>query len=237
MPIRVRMVKRRVSETLAVSGELARRERVMAKSDELRDMSDEQLGLTLKDAVENLFRLQIQSQTERLDAPSELRRNRRLVARIKTIQNQRTKKAAAVAAASCSLARVEGLDPCPRRQIIGVVTGDKMNKTRRVEIDRLVRHAKYGKFLRRRTVCHVHDENNESQIGDTVEIIEAPPRSKLEALGPGADRVEEPAGGYRGHAGGSQASGNRRCRRNRLIVQCDAPDNRVASKAGRGEMP
>jgi small subunit ribosomal protein S17 len=67
----------------------------------------------------------------------------------------------------------------PKRQIIGIVTGDKMNKTRRVEIERLVRHAKYGKFIRRRTVCHVHDEANESQYGDTVEIIEAPPRSKL----------------------------------------------------------
>jgi large subunit ribosomal protein L29 len=69
----------------------------MAKSDELRDMSDDQLGLTLKEAVDQLFRLRIQSQTERLDAPSELRRNRRLVARIKTIQNQRTKKSAAAA--------------------------------------------------------------------------------------------------------------------------------------------
>jgi small subunit ribosomal protein S17 len=67
----------------------------------------------------------------------------------------------------------------PKRQIIGVVTGDKTSKTRRVEIERLVRHAKYGKFIRRRTVCHVHDENNESSIGDTVEIIEAPPRSRL----------------------------------------------------------
>ena len=67
----------------------------------------------------------------------------------------------------------------PKRQIIGVVTGDKMLKTRRVEIDRQVRHPKYGKILRRKTVCHVHDENNESQIGDTVEIIEAPPRSRL----------------------------------------------------------
>jgi len=66
----------------------------------------------------------------------------------------------------------------PKRQIIGLVTGDKMQKTRRVEIDRLVRHPKYGKFLRRRTVCHVHDENNESQLGDTVEIIESQPRSK-----------------------------------------------------------
>ena len=59
-------------------------------------MSDEQLGLTLHEAVDKLFRLKIQSQTEKLDAPSELRRNRRIVARIKTIQNQRKQKAAAV---------------------------------------------------------------------------------------------------------------------------------------------
>jgi large subunit ribosomal protein L29 len=74
----------------------------MAKSEELRDMSDEQLRLTLKEAVDNLFRLRIQSHTERLDAPSELRRNRRLVARIKTIQNQRTKKAAAATTAAAA---------------------------------------------------------------------------------------------------------------------------------------
>jgi large subunit ribosomal protein L29 len=67
----------------------------MAKLTELRDMSDEQLGLTLKEANENLFRLRIKQQTERLDAPSELRRNRRLVARIKTIQTQRANQAPA----------------------------------------------------------------------------------------------------------------------------------------------
>ena len=66
----------------------------MAKLTELRDMSDEQLGLTLNEAVENLFRLRIKAQTERLDAPSELRRNRRLVAQIKTLQTQRVSAAA-----------------------------------------------------------------------------------------------------------------------------------------------
>ena len=66
----------------------------MAKVTELRDMSDEQLELTLKEAKENLFRLRIKQQTERLDAPSELRRNRRLVARVNTIRTQREKKAA-----------------------------------------------------------------------------------------------------------------------------------------------
>ena len=66
----------------------------------------------------------------------------------------------------------------PKKVVVGVVTSDKMDKTRRVEMARLVQHAKYGKFIRQKTVCIVHDENNESKIGDTVEIIESPPRSK-----------------------------------------------------------
>jgi small subunit ribosomal protein S17 len=65
-----------------------------------------------------------------------------------------------------------------RRVEIGVVTSDKMTKTRRVEIPRLVKHPRYGKYIRRRTVCHVHDENNESRLGDTVEIMETRPLSK-----------------------------------------------------------
>jgi large subunit ribosomal protein L29 len=72
----------------------------MTKSKELRDMSDEQLELTGKDAVDKLFRARIQRQTEKLDAPSQLRQLRRLIARIKTIQTQRIasqKKTAAVA--------------------------------------------------------------------------------------------------------------------------------------------
>jgi len=66
----------------------------------------------------------------------------------------------------------------PKRQAVGRVTSDKMDKTRVVEIPRLVRHPKYGKFVRKRTVCYVHDENNESGYGDTVEIIESRPLSK-----------------------------------------------------------
>ena len=67
----------------------------------------------------------------------------------------------------------------PKRVVIGVVTSDKMKKTRRVEVSRLVKYPKYGKYVKRRTVCYVHDENNESAIGDTVEIIESRPMSKL----------------------------------------------------------
>jgi large subunit ribosomal protein L29 len=72
----------------------------MTKASELREMSDEQLALTLKDAVESLFKMRIQSQTERLDAPTELRKARRLIARCKTIQSQRTAKLQQTAQAS-----------------------------------------------------------------------------------------------------------------------------------------
>lgn len=68
--------------------------KAMIKAKELREMGDEQLDLSVREAADKLFRLRIQSQTERLDAPSELRKNRRLIARIKTIQTERQKAAA-----------------------------------------------------------------------------------------------------------------------------------------------
>jgi len=67
----------------------------------------------------------------------------------------------------------------PKKVSVGVVTSDRTAKTRRVEIPRLVRHPKYGKYLRRRTICYVHDEKNESHLGDTVEIVECRPMSRL----------------------------------------------------------
>jgi len=67
----------------------------MTKAAELREMSDEQLGLTLNETAQHLFRLRLQAQTERLDAPSELRKQRRLIARIKTIRSERQRAKAA----------------------------------------------------------------------------------------------------------------------------------------------
>jgi len=65
-----------------------------------------------------------------------------------------------------------------RKRAVGTVTRDKTLKTRRVEVPRLYRHPKYGKTLQSKTVCYVHDENNESHVGDLVEIIESRPLSK-----------------------------------------------------------
>ena len=66
-----------------------------------------------------------------------------------------------------------------RKRIVGTVISDKMQKSRRVEVPRLYRHPKYGKTLRAKTVCHVHDEQNASHAGDLVEIVESRPHSRL----------------------------------------------------------
>jgi len=63
-------------------------------------------------------------------------------------------------------------------KLTGVVTSDRNSKTRRVDVERLFQHGKYKKIVRGRTVCYVHDENNDSKIGDTVEIVECRPHSK-----------------------------------------------------------
>jgi large subunit ribosomal protein L29 len=59
------------------------------KTDELRAQNNEQLNLTLKETIKNLFHLRVQSATDRLETPSEIRKARRDVARIKTIQRER----------------------------------------------------------------------------------------------------------------------------------------------------
>lgn len=66
-----------------------------------------------------------------------------------------------------------------KKRLTGIVTSDKMNKSLRVEVARLYRHPQYGKIVRGRTICHVHDEQNSARVGDTVEIVESRPISKL----------------------------------------------------------
>src|SRR3954454_24751052 len=64
------------------------------------------------------------------------------------------------------------------RTIEGVVASDKGNKTIKVVVNYQTKHAKYGKYLKRRTVLHAHDEKNEAKEGDRVEIAECRPMSR-----------------------------------------------------------
>ena len=61
---------------------------------------------------------------------------------------------------------------------IGVVSSNKMDKTITVNVERKVKHPLYGKFLKKTTKFHAHDEKNECSIGDTVKIMESRPLSK-----------------------------------------------------------
>ncbi|QES90548.1 30S ribosomal protein S17 [Rhizosphaericola mali] len=65
-----------------------------------------------------------------------------------------------------------------RKTRIGVVSSNKMTKSITVAVERKVKHPIYGKFLKKTTKFHAHDENNECNIGDTVKIMETRPLSK-----------------------------------------------------------
>jgi len=77
-----------------------------------------------------------------------------------------------------------GGQAAPRRQRrtqVGVVEGVGRSKTIKVRLDRVVQHAKYGKYLRRRNTLQAHDEKNEAKRGDVVEIMECRPVSKMKS--------------------------------------------------------
>jgi small subunit ribosomal protein S17 len=65
-----------------------------------------------------------------------------------------------------------------RKERIGVVTSDKMDKSIVVSVERKVKHEKYGKFVKKTTKFVAHDEKNDCNQGDTVKIMETRPLSK-----------------------------------------------------------
>jgi small subunit ribosomal protein S17 len=73
----------------------------------------------------------------------------------------------------------DAADRNSRRLISGVVSSDKANQMITVVVERLVKHPKYNKYLRRHNKVYAHDERNEAAIGDTVQLQEIRPLSKL----------------------------------------------------------
>ena len=65
-----------------------------------------------------------------------------------------------------------------KRQQVGTVVSDKMDKTVTVQVERLVKHRLYGKYVRRRNKFSAHDETNQCQVGDEVLMTESRPLSK-----------------------------------------------------------
>ena len=68
-----------------------------------------------------------------------------------------------------------------RKTKIGIVISDKMEKTVSVQVNRLVKHPKYGKYIKKFSKFKAHDENNEARTGDRVEIMESRPLSKTKS--------------------------------------------------------
>lgn len=68
-----------------------------------------------------------------------------------------------------------------KRSVVGRVISDKMDKTLTVQIDRMVKHPVYGKYIRRKTKLHVHDEQNDARSGDMVRIQECRPLSRTKS--------------------------------------------------------
>lgn len=79
------------------------------------------------------------------------------------------------------------------RQLTGLVVSDKMEKSAVVKVERKVRHPLYGKYIRRSTKLHIHDENNECRAGDTVSIKQCRPLSRKKSWTL-VEVVDRPAG-------------------------------------------
>ncbi len=77
-----------------------------------------------------------------------------------------------------SIATTTGVVRNLRKTRVGIVSSNKMDKTIVVKVERKIKHPLYGKFLKKTTSFHAHDEKNECNIGDTVKIMESRPLSK-----------------------------------------------------------
>jgi small subunit ribosomal protein S17 len=93
-------------------------------------------------------------------------------------KTEKTTQPQAQSQAGPSSAGSEAASRAMLRTIVGVVSSDKGNKSITVQVDFQTKHPKYGKYLRRRTKLHAHDEKNEAKPGDLVELAECRPLSK-----------------------------------------------------------
>ena len=73
----------------------------------------------------------------------------------------------------------QAVERSERRTVTGVVTADKMDKTIKVRVERLVSHPQFSKTLRKHYHCYAHDEKRDAKLGDKVELMESRPLSKL----------------------------------------------------------
>jgi small subunit ribosomal protein S17 len=137
----------------------------MTKATDLRAKSDDQLTADLAELKREQFNLRFQAATSQLERPARIKEVRRDIARIKTLQGER------------SLRRLKETT-MPKRILIGTVVSDKTDKTVVVKVERKVKHPLYGKIIRRSKKYHAHDEAMPSRPAKRCGS-RRPPYSKL----------------------------------------------------------
>ena len=136
---------------------------------EIRELSTKELLERVDAEVAAYDQKKINHSISPMDNPSQIKQQRRLIARMKTELRQRELNNKYL-----SLMETRNL----RKERTGVVTSNKMDKSITVAIKWKEKHPIYGKFVNKTKKYHAHDENNECNIGDTVKIMETRPLSK-----------------------------------------------------------
>ena len=136
---------------------------------EIRELSTKELLERVDAEVAAYDQKKINHSISPMDNPSQIKQQRRLIARMKTELRQRELNNNYL-----SLMETRNL----RKESTGVVTSNKMDKSITVAIKWKEKHPIYGKFVSKTKKYHAHDENNECNIGDTVKIMETRPLSK-----------------------------------------------------------
>ncbi len=143
------------------------------KASEIRDMTAAELEKKLQDLKAELFNLRFQHAINQLDNPMRISAVKKDIARVKTILNEMSDDAQA-----CRREDYAVNDRNNRKNEVGRVVSNKMDKTIVVAIEDNVKHPLYSKIVKRTVKLKAHDENNECNIGDRVRVMETRPLSK-----------------------------------------------------------
>ena len=140
------------------------------KKAEIKELGSKELQERLDAAVAALNQLEITHSISPLDSPAKITHERRMIARMKTELRKRELKIIS------HISKMESRNL--RKERIGVVSSNKMEKTITVTVKWKEKHPIYGKFVNKTKKYHAHDEKNECNIGDTVRLMETRPLSK-----------------------------------------------------------
>ena len=143
------------------------------KQQEIAKMSDVDVKDQLSNLSEQMVKMKLTHSVAPMENPLQLRHMRRTIARLKTELTKREGQAQLLVKNQLEMEKRN-----LRKERIGIVTSNKMEKSIVVAVERKVKHPKYGKFVKNTTKFVAHDEKNDCNEGDTVRIMETRPLSK-----------------------------------------------------------